>query len=828
MNIPTGFGGKEPICIKAALWIGLIAILFACSPISAQSLILDTNFNPHLTRITTRVQIVKLQSDGKILVAGDFVEIAGSIRHRLARLNSDGTVDLTFNPGTIVQGGLIVDLARQSDGKVVIAGYFTHVDGVARSYLARLNADASVDTSFNTGTGPNNQVTGLLLQSDGKIVISGNFTSVNGISRSTLARLDTDGTLDTSFDPGTGIAGSSSYISQMVQQGDGKIVIGGKFTSINGQTRSGIARLNTNGSVDDTFAPSGVTLSSATVSDLVLQANGMIVICGGFNRVNGSSRTNLARLTTSGILDSSFSAPVSDTRVFSIALQSDGKVLVGGEFNTLGGITRTSIARLTTSGALDATFDPGDAARHTTFSIAVQTDGKILLGNFANVTNQFALERLLSSGPQDATFNVSMLNSPIIYASALQPDGKLLVAGDFEYVNSMPRRRLARINPNGTLDTSFDPGTGPSGSLQYIYAMALQSDGKVVVGGGFTSINGITRNRIARVNSDGTLDTGFDPGTGSNGRVFALALQNDGKIIAGGNFTTYNSTSKPNLVRLSSVGTLDTTFTNGAGPNGQVSTIALQPDGKVLIGGTFSQYNGTNRGGRARLHSTGLIDTSFVPIGVSLTEAKVCAVQPDGTILFGGYFYYTSGDTNWTTLQRLRSDGTLLQKLATGPEFSEMVHSLGSLADGSTIFGGGFWTVNKPSPVRFARLQSDGQIDTEFTSTQPMFDQVLTISTGINGWVVCAGDFSKFYGVNRSGVARLIDMRPRLEIIENPPVGEVQLSVLGQTGEDYRVEVSSTLTNWTSVTNFTATASDTVIRDSSAMPRRFYRAVWEP
>src|SRR5204862_3149330 len=125
--------------------------------------------------------------------------------------------------------------------------------------------------------------------------------------------------------------------------------------------------------------------------------------------------------------------------------------------------------------------------------------------------------------------------------------------------------------------------------------MVLQPDGKILIGGIFSTFNGSARNRIARLNSNGTLDTGFNPGTGTNNFVYTMALQPDGRIVIAGNFTNYNGTTRYRIARINSDGTLDTSFDGGTEANGDISAVRLQPDGRILMAGDFTSYNGTGR-----------------------------------------------------------------------------------------------------------------------------------------------------------------------------------------------------------------------------------------
>ena len=191
--------------------------------------------------------------------------------------------------------------------------------------------------------------------------------------------------------------------------------------------------------------------------------------------------------------------------------------------------------------------------------------------------------RALQAGDQDPSFfsGVPGGANNHVYATALLSDGKILIGGSFTTYNGVVVNRIARVNPDSSLDTTFRTGTGMGGSVRKIL---LQPDGKMLIGGSFTAYNGVTANRIVRLNADGTRDTTFT-GTGADNSVLGMALQPDGKIIISGLFTTYNGTAINRITRLNADGTLDTTFTVGTGADGEVFTVALQPDtgGKIFV-----------------------------------------------------------------------------------------------------------------------------------------------------------------------------------------------------------------------------------------------------
>jgi uncharacterized delta-60 repeat protein len=383
-----------------------------------------------------------------------------------------------------------------ADSGVLASSGPTHV-------LATRPFEGTLDASFNPGAGADEEVDALALQSNGKVVIGGRFTHYNGTSRNHIARANADGSLDASFDPGTG-TGPDTVVYAVALQSDGKILIGGDFTMYNGFPRYGIARLNANGSLDTTFDPGdGVR---GNVLTMAVQPDGRILIAGWFDQYDGTDRANVARLNANGSLDTSFDPGQGpDDRVHALTLQADGKLLIGGYFNAVGSQVRHHLARLNANGSLDTTFNPGalEAEWAIVYAIVVQPNGKILVGgSFSQYDgiDRIGIARANANGSIDPTFDPGSGVDNEVYALALQPDGRVLVAGAFDSYDWGWRWGMARANSNGSLDTSFDPGAGVD---ELIMAIARQPDGRVLIGGSFTSYDNVARNRIARVNANG-------------------------------------------------------------------------------------------------------------------------------------------------------------------------------------------------------------------------------------------------------------------------------------------------------------------------------------
>ncbi len=315
------------------------------------------------------------------------------------------------------------------------------------------------------------------------------------------------------------------------------------------------------------------------------------------------------------------SNPGANKSTYACVIQPDGRAIIGGDFTAYNTIPINSVARINANGLLDQSFvaPPNSGANGTVNCLALDTNNNVYIGgSFSsfNGTNRGGVARLNPDGSLDATFNpgVGVNVGGTVKAMVLQPDGRLIISGSFNTVNATNRYNIARLNTNGTLDLTFNPGTGPNGAVS---ALALQTNGSnisVIIGGGFTLVTGTPRAGLARLNPDGSLDTTFDPGAGTdpNTAINAVAVQSDGKVLVGGSFNTFNLITSKSLVRLTTNGMVDASFNVGQGADNSVNSIVLQPDATILIGGMFTSYNETRRIGVARLLSTGALDTSFM------------------------------------------------------------------------------------------------------------------------------------------------------------------------------------------------------------------------
>lgn len=351
---------------------------------------LDPAFRPG-TGANDWIQSAALQPDGKIIIAGRFTQFNGSPRSRIARLHADGSLDESFNPGSGPDKD-ISHIILQPDGKLLIAGLFDRVNNLPRQSIARLNADGSLDMGFNIGSGADKAGRRLLLQADGKIILTGFFTRFNGEARNRLVRLLPDGAVDADFNAKDGPNESVLAICQAL---DGKLWIGGEFTKVGGKESRHLAQLNADGSLANPSRAEGPIL------DLLALPDGMVMAGGGFNRIIGWERNNLARVKQPDALDRSHKIGSGfDGMVRCMALLPDGGLLVGGEFNQADAKPRRGIVRLNATGALNPTLDAKLAGVGTVRALLVQPNGAVIVaGDFAlpGATNAVRIARILSA-----------------------------------------------------------------------------------------------------------------------------------------------------------------------------------------------------------------------------------------------------------------------------------------------------------------------------------------------------------------------------------------------------------------------------------------------
>ncbi|MFT6619862.1 MAG: putative delta-60 repeat protein, partial [Limisphaerales bacterium] len=457
--------------------------------------------------------------------------------------------------------------------------------------------------------------------------------------------------------------------------------------------------------------------------------------------------------------------------------------------------------------SLDFTFQTGVGFNAPVFTVAQQANGQLVVGGMFTryVTNATSgtgisrpyIARLDSDGGLDLSFNVGVGFDGPVRSLDLMADGRMVIGGSFNSVGSSLRRRVVRLLPDGQVDLSFVPGTGTLGS---VVSIAVQADNRVLVGGAFTSFSSEQKSGIVRLTTSGSIDLSFSRGSGVSGVVNVVKVYDgeaggahDGKILLGGIFATYDGAPANNLVRLNSGGAIDTTFNIGSGPNSAVNEIEIEGNGRILIGGIFTSFNGTARSRIARLEANGVLDASFAPV---LDDTVLAiAVESDGRIVVGGGFSSLGGQglpglpgqggsgpvTNVNGILRFDSAGLLDPTFPTGGGANDLVYDVLIQSDRRIVIVGAFTELNHEQVARIAR-----------------------------------------YNGNSS--------RSPATVLATPGMasdGRFMIQLSGEAGRAYRIESSDDLNSWQTVGEVASGLGSIVFDDpnSAARLRKFYRAV---
>jgi uncharacterized delta-60 repeat protein len=867
----------------------------------------DNSFNTG-TGLSATPTFIKIQSDGKIIICGAFTTYSGSTSNGVVRINPSGTLDTTFNIGTGFTGGAVWSVVTQSAGNLVFTGEFTSYSGSARNGIVGTTNSGSINSSFNVGNGISSSVAGLTadIQSDGKIIVAGNFTTYSGSTppSSRIVRINTNGTLDSTFGASVTTGFNNTVISLTIQT-DGKVLVLGNFTTYNSTSSLRIARLNSDGTYDSSYNVGAGLNSTINYSPSILQSGSRIYAVGNFTTYSGSTVNRIICTNLSGALDPTFNSGVNSTssaagfsggpnnialdpsgnliavgnnsayknspylirfnsdwtqdtsfksgigfssNVNSIAVQPDDKIVVGGAFTSYSGSTMNYLARLNSDGTLDPTFrkatttpnstvshvylsnsQPGKiyvAGNFTTYSgsnvnylmrlnssgsidrsfsssastafnaqnavIAEDSSGSLYVGNTNTATygsnqvyNYFKLTPSGALDPSWVTSSVSYNNSTLslgapfnsgIYSIYIDSSGSQYVGGGFTtYKTPMTPNAIMINSQNATLSSSFNIGF--QGFSSTPTAFATQSNGKIIAVGAFTQYSGSGTNtsRMVRLNPNGTIDPTFVIGTGFNSTVFNVVIQPDDKIIAFGAFGTFSGSTAPGLIRLNPNGNRDTTFNPGTGTNLSPNyALALQSDGKVLIGGSFTAYSGSTSNLIARINSNGTLDTTF-NVGAGFSAATVpyqIKIQPDGKVVVAGTFTTYSGSTS-NRIVRINPSGTLDTTFNIGSTgFNNAVQGFDIQSDGKIVVIGQFTSYSGSSINRIIRINPSGTRDTTFNVGTGLSQLTQlganSVTIDLSGSIYVANNFSTYSG---STVNSLVKINPSGAIDPTFPTG---------------------------------------------------------
>jgi len=868
----------------------------------------------HRSSFDGEVWSVVLTAENKVLVGGGFGSVDGVNRPGLVRMHEDGTVDLTFAPAA---GGRFMKL--DPAGRILI-----YEDCDNGAWLKRLNSDGSLDTGFTVDPNVLGCLRAAAVLTDGKVLIEG-----GGL----LARLNADGSLDAGFSvpqlEATDSEGESVRVIEVLEEG--RVLIAGRFTHVDGLARGGIARLNADGTVDSSFdTGSGLRIETedgasqpATVFCVLPLPGGRVLVAGDFTRVRGVTRHHLAVLEPDGSVGPEYEFLAMEgtwvwspwrprylpPTVNSIVSQRDGRIIIGGEFTAVNGRSRRNLARLYSLEVTTA-FEFSEL-RH----VVGEGEGLVTVRVRRVGESSNAASVRVGFGAGTGTLGADCLGqSGVLHFAPLQVEQEFPVAiiddgweemdetieltlseGIGAVVVGTPSMQLVIVDNDrpGSLDTTF---AGPFRSISDpwyggVYRLLVQPDGRVLVRGdlplGMDPLSGDLTCGLVRLNRDGSLDSSFTPPADASeiltvlpdGRFIArretqlvrlrpdgsrelgfavpadwsvnqIVAQPDGRLVLVGSYSV-RGTSYARVRRLAADGTTDGSFQEPAfqGTAGScwVGSATVIGDGRILVGGEFCRVNGEARWNVVRLRSDGTVDPGFVMPDLGEGSVSALLAQRDGKVVAGGWFSVMNGAAATMSIVRFNADGALdtafLQGVGAQDEGGgrASVWTVLQQRDGKLVVAGDFRRFHGAARYGLARLNSDGTLDRTFDlGVQPHFvypdgnveiNSLSAVALLPSGQIVVGGRFNEWSGLRPLLVARINgEFLTRFIAPARLPDGVFEFGLHVQAGETYVLEASSDLSAWAPVSTNTAAANELWFNALNAPANRqmFFRAVSGP
>ena len=731
---------------------------------------LDSSFAPEILT-DGAIVATAVQTNGSIYVAGSFTKINGVARTNLARLLPDGSVDAGFLADTVIEtqqslgAASYYHLAEYADSKVValpdggvlITGWRRVTNRLPVASLFRFWPTGQLDTNFaprfeRLRNPEELNLSALELQSAGQVIVAGNFSHVNGLPRYKLARLQADGSLDLTFTPGleTGLD-DDTLVRTLALQSDGKLIVGGGRPGTYGRMPIPVLlRLNPDGSLDQTWRLGyssyffGNPFSVELVHTVKVQRDQRIVV--GWSSYNGPP---IVRLHPDGAPDESFQfrASFRSGAVTALDLDEEGKeriLAVSGDWY-YSMVSLSTLVRLNADGSEDLSFNPSPELAGQITSIHALPNNQVLLaGTLQLGTNRATLAVLQADGTPAATPR-PLAHQPGYVGSILPAlAGQTYIAGSFTEINSVRRPYLGRLKPDGRIDEGFEAGLTnyPDYGSPSLWLLATQPDGKLIL-----AKQDSIGSTLVRLNLDGGPDPNFIPQTAQvYGRPYA-AVQADGKIVCASMTLPDTGYSEPVICRLQSNGMPDTEFTpyrvgfstqvhaalqkdgrvlwsdgvllarlnrDGSpdetfhdpfGDGNSILGLAVERDGNILVSRRSSVDPECANGCLSRLHEDGSLDTTFQSDlrGAYLMDPADPALQADGKILL--LTANVIGSQVHMTVTRLQTDGTWDTGFASALFEPGAPHTLIVQPDGGILAAGSFATVDGTARVTVTRLQ---------------------------------------------------------------------------------------------------------------------------
>ena len=680
----------------------------------------------------------------------------------VAAFSAAGQALLSPPTAQVFDGGFIHAIAVQPDGKVVIGGKFSNIGGVTRNNIARMNADGTLDASWNPDA--NDEVLAIAINGNGDVYVGGRFTSIGGQARNRLARISpATGQADATWNPDIechpGLC-PTWLVRALALDRSGNIYVGGFFSNVGIYEFNNLARVSTAGSgvADQFWYPDPCC---GEIAALVMGASAGIYVAGNYTTISNQNRSYLTLVSLDippipegelqnppPVVDATWN-PAPNGPVWTMLL--DGASLyAGGSFTTLGGQALSGLARLSAvgNGAPDASWTPN--ANGSVFGIALDGSGNLFAaGDFGGIGGQprKSIAKLTTggAGEADGAFNAGAGASAVIAAVGASTSGSVYAGGLFQAIGGQLRGGFATLNA-----ASGAPLPGPLviGAPGVVHALAQDGSGRTVIGGAFMAVGtaGATtpRMNLARFNADGSLDGAWDPG--ANETVFALATDTTGDVFAGGTFSVVGGQPRSFLAKISGSGAGGVDFIWNPAPNSVVYAL-LATGGNLYAGGEFGTMGRGSRNFIAKVSGidTGALDETWN----ANANGAVRALAHDGASLYAGGNFTAIGGQARNFVARL--DGAAAAD-GWNPGPNGLVRAIALDGTGAAFIAGGFTNVGGAGRTGLAKVLGNGAVDAAWN---PSPDGSVLAVSATGGAVYPGGTFANIGGRARTNLAKL-------------------------------------------------------------------------
>lgn len=725
--------------------------------LSGYAQLIDEQFRPLIATSAT-ISAIAVQPDGKVIAGGDIVLAGDKPVNHLVRLNSDGSLDESFTAPTFIdEYASIQTILVDHAGKIIVGGRFSN-----GTYAVRLHANGSLDESFTLPPDIEDIIKIDLYHSNRYIVLSFSF-------HKHLVVLNNDGTVDPSFNAGTGPNSLGIDGTDFTVLPDGDVIFVGTFSRFNDVDHNRVVRLSRDGSIDEAFdIGAGPQGSTPYINSAKVQSDGKILLAGKFESFNNFNAVNLVRLHPDGSVDEGFTIPAPSANFFSfeigaMTLAGDDIFLAGLKQDIGNGELHYSVLKLNPDGSLATDFNAAlsdisaENAIHDPL-LANGPNGIILSGNFSRMGGDDRRGLALlnrTTGQLDADFNPPLGGLPKIRTVRQDAEGNFFIGGRFHFVNGVRVQNLAKLRPDGSLDEAFAVNTG-AGPDHTVNCIELDADGRVLVAGGMSRFNNSNTGNLFRLKTDGTLDDTFvgNVYTGSVGSgVNVLRVLPDGKLMIGGYFDHINGQPMKALARLESDGNTDATFHPTVFDDRQVvNAIAIVDGNNLLIGG--NRRGGTSGGFLHHIDATGSIVNDFPNVDLSNQSILTITVLPSGGFLAAGTFSKIFSDSAPNALLQFNSEGTLVDRVSIAA-YQGAIQDIMLMPDDYVMLAGSFRKVNTVSSSGLSIIKLTGQMTDVYQFDIDGYTTAAYQSNAPAAPLILCGTFSGVNGISNFGIAKV-------------------------------------------------------------------------